>query len=454
MEKKIKTNKDKTYQGKFSNVANRLDRLPISKVHYRILMALGIVYFFDLADLFTLSNVAPALIDHWGVDLKTISHITAISFLGMFLGASFGGRLADRIGRKKALSWFVLLFSLSSALNAFAWDIPSLMFFRFFTGVGVAAAMIVTNSYLAEFFPSNVRGKYISFCAMIGLIGIPITNIVSAYVIPLGEWGWRLVFIWGAVGIIYFLFIKGIEESPRWHENRGEYDIADSIMTRIEKQVESEKGILPVPKMGQAVQTIQKGSYLDLFKGKNLKITVVLSLVWIFETFGFYGFASWVPSLLKSQGVTMEKTLWYNVLHSIGAPLGALIGSLISEKFQRKSILAFSAFLTAGAGLLYGMTFLPLMIIIFGFIVNITERVFTSNLYAYTSEPYPTAYRSSGSGLAYGLGRFSNIFGSLLVGSIAINLGYVSVFLFIGGCWLACGLLLIFFGPKTNSQQV
>jgi MFS family permease len=75
--------------------------------------------------------------------------------------------------------------------------------------------------------------------------------------------------------------------------------------------------------------------------------------VWICETFGFYGFASWVPSLLKSSGITIEKTLWYNVLQSIGAPLGALIGAIVSEKFQRKWILAFSAFLTAIAGLLY-----------------------------------------------------------------------------------------------------
>jgi MFS transporter, putative metabolite:H+ symporter len=443
-----------THNREFSNVANRLDRLPISRVHYQVLFALCIVYFFDLADLFTLSNVAPALIDQWGISLKTIANVTAFSFLGMFLGASIGGWLSDRFGRKKALSWFVLLFSISSALNALAWNVPSLIVFRFFTGVGVAAAMIVTNSYLAEFFPTNVRGKYISFCAMVGLIGVPITNAVSALVIPLGSWGWRLVFVWGAIGIIYFLFSRHLEESPRWHENRGEFDKANAIMRQIEQRVEQEKGKLPVPKEPILVKTTQKAGYLGLFKGRNLKITLVLAGVWIFETFGFYGFASWVPSLLKSSGIAIEKTLWYNVLHSIGAPLGALIGSMISEKFQRKWILAVSAFLTAIAGLLYGMTFIPLMIIIFGFIVNVTERVFTSNLYAYTSEPYSTEYRSSGSGLAYGLGRFSNIFGSLIVGFIAVHLGYVSVFLFIGGCWLACAVLLALFGPNTNAKQV
>ncbi|RYL94934.1 MFS transporter [Sporolactobacillus sp. THM7-4] len=440
----------------FSNVANRLDRLPISRVHTQVLAALGIVYFFDLADLFTLSNVAPALIQHWGISLKTVGNITAFSFLGMFIGASAGGRLADHFGRKKALSWFVLLFSVASILNGFSWDIQSLIVFRFLTGIGLAAAMIVTNSYLAEFFPSNVRGKYTTLCAMTGLVGVPITNVVSALVIPLGAWGWRLVFIWGAVGILFFILAHKMEESPRWYENHGDFKEADAIMSRIEAKVAQEKGELPVPKQAETehIHTAKKAGYSGLFKGNNLRITLVLSGVWICETFGFYGFASWVPSLLKNSGIDIEQALWYNVLQSVGAPFGAFIGSIVSEKFQRKYILAFSALLTAFAGLLYGMTLIPLMIIVFGLIVNITERVFTSNLYAYTSEPYPTEYRSSGSGLAYGLGRFSNIFGSLIIGVIAINLGYVSVFLFIGGCWLICTLLLFFFGPKTNRQQL
>lgn len=438
----------------FSNIANRLDRLPIARVHIHVLAALGIVYFFDLADLFTLSNVAPALIEHWGISLKTVGNITAVSFLGMFIGASAGGWLADKIGRKRALTWFVLLFSIASIFNGFSWDVTSLIVFRFFTGVGLASAMIVTNSYLAEFFPSNVRGKFTTLCAMAGLIGVPITNIVSALVIPLGGWGWRLVFFWGAAGILFFILSHKMEESPRWFENQGKFREADAIMKKIETQVEKEKGPLNEPRKPAAVKQIEHQGYAGLFKGTNLKITVVLSGIWICETFGFYGFASWVPSLLKSSGINIEQALWYNVLQSVGAPFGAFIGSMVSERFQRKSILAFSAFLTAIAGLLYGMTMIPLMIIIFGLTVNITERIFTSNLYAYTSEPYPTEYRSSGSGLAYGLGRFSNIFGSLIIGFVAVNLGYVSVFLFIGGCWLICVALLIFFGPKTNNLQI
>lgn len=144
----------------FSNAANRLDRLPISRVHFQVLTALGIVYFFDLADLFTLSNVAPALIEHWGIPLSTIANVTAASFLGMFLGASLGGRLSDRIGRKKALNLFVFVFSIASLCNAAAWDIPSLMTFRFLTGFGVAAPwslrIAIWRNFSLQVFVENI----------------------------------------------------------------------------------------------------------------------------------------------------------------------------------------------------------------------------------------------------------------------------------------------------------
>lgn len=98
-----------------------------------------------------------------------------------------------------------------------------------------------------------------------------------------------------------FFFIHRLEESPRWHENRGEYAKADAILTRIEEQVEKEKGPLPAASQPKVSETVkQNAGYAGLLKGRNLKITIVLSAVWIFETFGFYGFASWVPSLLKA----------------------------------------------------------------------------------------------------------------------------------------------------------
>lgn len=109
-----------------------------------------------------------------------------------------------------------------------------------------------------------------------------------------------------------------------------------------------------------------------------------------------------------------------------------------------------SVFLIVVVGLLYGMMFIFVMIIVFGFVVNVIEWIFILNLYVYILELYFMEYCLVGSGLVYGFGCFFNIFGFLFVGFIVIKFGYISVFLFIGGCWFLCFVLLIFFGLKIN----
>ncbi|WP_051317210.1 MFS transporter [Ectobacillus panaciterrae] len=435
-----------------ANSSNRLDRLPISRVHRMVLLALGFVYFFDYSDLNTFSYAAPALIKSWNISVRTIALITSMSFLGMFIGSSLGGRLADKIGRKKAMTYMVVWFSLFSLLNAFAWDPISLGVFRFLTGMGVAAVTVIAGTYITEFFPAATRGKYQALCVMVGLIGIPITSWVSRLLVPAGPEGWRLVFVWGGLGILSLFLIRKIEESPRWYETRGEFDKAEAILQKIEASVTREKGVLPSPAVSQEKKIVQAASFMDLFKGQYSKRTMLLIGVWILQTFGFYGFGSWAPTLLVKNGMDIEKTLTVATLFTLGAPLGAFVGSLISDRFERKWTITVTSVFVAIAGLLYGLTFNPVFIVIFGFLLNLIERVFSSNLYAYTSELYPTELRASGTGLTYGIGRLSNTVGPMLISFIFTGYGYFSVFIFIAVCWLSVAITVSIFGPYTKKR--
>jgi putative MFS transporter len=84
-------------------------------------------------------------------------------------------------------------------LNALSWDVITLALFRFLTGVGLSAMTIIANTYVSEFFPAHVRGKYMGRIVTIGLIGIPATAFVARWLVRLATWGWRLVFIWGVL---------------------------------------------------------------------------------------------------------------------------------------------------------------------------------------------------------------------------------------------------------------
>lgn len=102
------------------------------------------------------------------------------------------------------------------------------------------------------------------------------------------------------------------------------------------------------------------------------------------------------------------------------------------------------------SGLFYGLMFTPVLIVAFGFLVNLFERGYTSLAYAYSPELFDTDARSLGTGFSYGLGRLSNAAGPLVVTSIYTSSGYRSVFSFIAATWFVGALVLAFFGPRTR----
>jgi MFS transporter, putative metabolite:H+ symporter len=433
-----------------SNVSNRIDRLPMSSFHKYILIALSFAYFFEFGDTNTFSGVAPKLIKLWGISINTIAYITSISFLGMFIGSLVGGRIADKLGRKKAITLTVLFFSIFSLLNGAAWNPVSVGIFRFFTGMGLAAMTVVANLYISEIFPGKSRGKYQALAIVIGICGTPVTSWISRFLVPLTLWSWRLVFVWGALGILVLLASRKLVESPRWYESKGQFDKADEVMKKIEDEISKERGPLPAPKKYEAPMKVKKVNVQSLFSGKYLKIMIILSILWIAETVGFFGYSSWAPTLLFKHGITVEKSLTYVAIATLGAPVGSYLASLISDRFERKWILTISGIVIALSGLLYGLTFNPLLIVLFGLMVNLFERVFTAVSYAYCPELFPTESRGIGSGIPFGIGRLSNIVGPLIISFIFTHNGYQNVFFFIAAVWLIGSLAVGLFGPKTK----
>ena len=199
-----------------TNIGARLERLPMTSVHRTVFLALAFAYFFELGDLNTFAYAAPALIKEWSISVDTVALITSASFGGMFLGAVFGGVVADRVGRKRGFIYSLLLYAGFSLINALAWNVASLAATRFVTGIGLSSLTVIANTYITEFFPASRRGRYMGLVMTVGLLGIPATAWVSRFVVPLAPWGWRLIFIWGGLGILALVYTLRIPESPRW----------------------------------------------------------------------------------------------------------------------------------------------------------------------------------------------------------------------------------------------
>ena len=172
------------------------------------------------------------------------------------------------------------------------------------------------------------------------------------------------------------------------------------------------------------------------------------------QTIGFFGYSSWAPTLLAKEGFSVRDSIFYVALTTVGAPLGSYLASLVTDRFERKWCLVVFGTAIAICGLFYGLTFNPVLIVVFGFLVNLFERGYTALAYAYSPEVFDTRGRSLGTGVSYGLGRLSNAAGPLIIAGLYTGSGYQSVFFFIAGTWLFGAVVLAIFGPKTRQARL
>lgn len=437
-----------------ANAFNRLNRLPISRFHKITLLAVSFAYFFEFADINSFATTAPKLIKLWGVTVDQVAYVTSLSFVGMFFGSVIASKLADRWGRKNALMWTTVWFGVFSFAAVFSWDIVSLGVFRILTSAGLSAMTVVAVIYVSELYPAASRGKYQAYAIVIGICGTPVTNLIASAVVPINSWSWRLVYLWGALGVLLVLFTRQLKESPRWYESRGEHAKADAVLREIEERVAAEKGPLPEPAPPIEEATVAKAPLRLLLQKKYLMPTLLLTVLWVTQTIGFFGYSSWAPTLLAKEGFSVEKSVFYVALTTVGAPLGSYLAALVTDRFERKWCLVAFGTVIALCGLFYGLTFNPILIVVFGFLVNLFERGYTALGYAYSPELFDTRGRSLGTGVSYGLGRLSNAAGPLIVAALYNGSGYQSVFFFIAGTWLVGALVLAVFGPRTRAARL
>jgi len=138
-----------------SDIANRLERLPISWLHYRLLILNGFGWLFDALDVGIVTFVMAALAKDWKLQPEQLGLIGSAGLAGMFLGAAISGIVADYWGRKKVFQVTLLVFAVTTLLCAFAWNVTSMIVFRFLVGVGLGGELPVVSSLLSEFIPGK-----------------------------------------------------------------------------------------------------------------------------------------------------------------------------------------------------------------------------------------------------------------------------------------------------------
>ena len=239
-----------------TKIPARLDRLPWSRFHWRVVIGLGGVWVLDGLEVTMVGNVASRLTEPGsGIELTAgqIGIAAAIYVAGACLGALFFGQLTDRLGRKKLFILTLIIYLAATVATAFAFAPWYFFIARFFTGAGIGGEYAAINSAIDELIPARVRGRV--DLAINGSYWLGATAGAAGALVLLNtalfaaDIGWRVAFGIGALfGLIVLLVRRNVPESPRWLFIHGREDEAERIVDGIEKDIAAETGEpLPEP---------------------------------------------------------------------------------------------------------------------------------------------------------------------------------------------------------------
>src|SRR3954466_7778631 len=240
-----------------TDVPARLDRLPWSRFHWRIVIGLGTVWILDGLQVTIVGAIAPRLTEAGsGIDLSTadIGLSAALYVAGACLGALFFGHLTDRYGRKKLFMVTLGVYIAASVATAFAFAPWYFFLFRALTGFGIGGEYSAINTAIDELIPARNRGQVDlaingSFWVGAGIGGVAGLLFLDQSIFA-ADVGWRLAFALGALlGLAILLVRRNVPESPRWLFIHGREEEAARIVREIEEEVRAETGReLPEPK--------------------------------------------------------------------------------------------------------------------------------------------------------------------------------------------------------------
>src|SRR5918995_2370370 len=219
-----------------TSLSERLDRLPFTRKHLRVLTGSGIGWALDAMDVGLISFIIAALAAQWELAPAEASWIASVGFIGMAIGASVGGLLADRVGRRSVFALTLLVYGLATGASALVGGLVALLVLRFVVGLGLGAELPVASTYVSEFAPARIRGRLIVILEAFWAIGWTAAALIGFLVIPSSENGWRWAFALGAIPAAHALLVRrGLPESATGLERRGRTTEADAVVRSFEE---------------------------------------------------------------------------------------------------------------------------------------------------------------------------------------------------------------------------
>lgn len=396
------------------DVHKLIDEAKFNRFHWSVLFWCALIIIFDGYDLVIYGVVLPRLMTEWGLTPIQAGALGSYALFGMMFGALAFGSLSDKIGRKRVIAICVALFSLVTFINGFARNAMEFGICRFIAGLGIGGVMPNVVALMTEYSPKKIRSLLVS----IMFSGYSVGGISSA---GIGMWlmptyGWPSVFFIALIPLVLLpVILHVLPESPGFLLKAARDGDAARILARLSP------GYVPQAGDRLAFATGAESHHVPLvalFKSGRFLSTLMFWVAFFMCLLMVYALSSWLPKLMNKAGYELGSALMFLLVLNFGAIFGAVGGGWLADKFHLRRVLTVFFAIAAISISLLGFKSSTLTLNLLVALAGATTIGSQILLYAYVSQFYPLAIRSTGLGWASGVGRTGAILGPILGGTL------------------------------------
>ncbi len=425
-----------------NDIGTRLDRLSWTRQHTVILVALGAGWLFDSFEVQMFSSAVGPLGDHFGASVFQRDAVLAVWLSGILVGAVAGGRLTDRLGRRRLFLATLLWYAAFTVLTGLAPSLSAVYVLRFLAALGVGAEYAIVNAAIAELMPARVRGRANALVMNFWPVGAILAALLAYLLLDTlalsAATSWRYMFVLGGLlALIVVFFRRRIPESPRWLAARGRLEEAEAIVVRLEAAAGA---VCTAPAAApDAAPTSLLAALRELLRDYpgRLALGAALDLA---EAFGYYGlFALLSVVVLPQVHISNADIPFFFILGNVGALAGGLAMSAVFDRIgHRLTVGVTYAAAAVGVGVLAAATATgsAAWVTIAFVVANAAGTAAWTSAYPTFTELFPTHLRGAGVGASVAVGRIGAIVGTLALPSLATAAGPTASYLIVSGFWL------------------
>jgi putative MFS transporter len=411
----------------------------VGRFQYRLFLIFGLVWMADAMQVLSIGFSAPSIARTFGIALPAALETGTVFFVGMLIGAFVFGRLADRIGRRPVLMAAVVIDACFGVASSFAPDFSWLLVLRCLAGVGVGGTLPVDYTMMAEFLPSDRRGRWLVLLESFWAVGTLLLAVLALAALRWGDDAWRVIFfVTGIPALVGVVLRMRVPESPMYLNRSGMPEQARTVLERVAK-VNGRSVVIPVLQP----DTAARHSMAALFAAGLRRRSVSLLVAWALISVAYYGVFVYLPVKLGAQGFGFMRGQEFLILLALVQLPGFALSAYGVERWGRKPTLVGFLLLSAAGCLCYSLGSAAWVVVGSTLLMSFALLGTWGALYAFTPEVYPTDLRASGMGVAGAVARFGGLFAPSIVAPVmatrfTLSLAMLAAFLLAAAIAILC----------------